>query len=104
MKRAAIVPKRERADSPIEATGEFWLGLVLEQEIEQWRALGLGHVLETQRVAKIDVKRLASGFWMRAHYGMFADIFLFRFSLAAIACAVLARASHVRLGRMIDCD
>jgi hypothetical protein len=51
VERATIVPERQRADAPIEAAGEFGLGLVLKQEIEQWRTFGLGHILETHRVA-----------------------------------------------------
>ena len=39
---------------------------------------------------------------MRADYGMFAGVFLIRLGLPAIPHAVLARARHVRLARMID--
>ena len=55
--RAAIVPERKRADTPIEAAGEFRLSLVLKQKIKQRRTLDFGHILETHRVANIDVKR-----------------------------------------------
>src|SRR5438034_9604044 len=64
---AAIVPEGERADLPAEAAGEFRPGLLREQEAQQRRALLLGHSLEAQRVAAIDVERLPPGLGMGAH-------------------------------------
>src|SRR3954453_9144835 len=62
----AVVPEGERSRRPAEAAGEFRPHLVVEEEIEQWRALRLAHALEADGVGGIDVERFTPGFRMRA--------------------------------------
>src|SRR6185437_3390618 len=59
--RRAIVPEGERTCLPVEAAGEVGLHLVAEEEVEDRRALLLAHADKAQRVAAIDVERLAAG-------------------------------------------
>ena len=51
---AAVVPEGDRALLPAEAEGEFRPVAVLEQEVEQRLALGLGHALDADRVGRVD--------------------------------------------------
>ena len=64
---AAVVPQRQRAGLPAETAGEFGPRLVREEEVEQRRAFGLGHPGKAERVAALDIERLAAGLGMGAH-------------------------------------
>src|SRR5689334_12581349 len=65
--RAAIVPERERAHLPREATGELGAHLVLKQVIKDRRAFLLRHAAKARGVCKIYIQRLAPRLGMRAH-------------------------------------
>src|SRR6266581_8910478 len=73
---AAVVPERERAGAPLEAAGEFRLHLVAEQELQQRRALFLGHAGKARGVRGVDIQRLAPGLRMRAHHGVLREVVL----------------------------
>src|SRR5690242_13058779 len=64
---AAIVPECDCVRAPSEAAGEFRLCRMAIEEIEQRRALLLGHTGKADREVVIDVKRLAAGLGMGAH-------------------------------------
>src|SRR4029453_10517262 len=67
---AAVVPEGDRALLVAEAESEFRPVAVLEQEIEQGLALGLGHAFEAHGVGLVDEQHLAAGLGIGAHHGM----------------------------------
>src|SRR5437660_1606024 len=95
--RAAVIPDGERAGLPGEAAGELRPDLVLEEKLQQRRALLLGHAAKAHGMGEIDVERFAAGLRMRAHHRMlgrelFADV------VASVGLEpVLARARDIRL-------
>src|SRR5438046_8797736 len=96
----AIVPEGERAWAPAEPAGEFGTDLMLEQEVQDRRALGLGHALEVRGMRHIDIEAAASGLGMGANDGMLGEIV--RSLSARPADHVLACMRNVRLGRGVD--
>ncbi|MEA3220990.1 MAG: hypothetical protein OZX49_02105 [Immundisolibacter sp.] len=74
-----------------------------EQVVQQRRALVLGHVLETHRVAAVDIQQLAAGFRMRAHHRVHgAERGAGGEPGAAFGQAILARLGDIGLGRAVD--
>src|ERR1700719_4906492 len=66
MLATAVVPDADRAPLPAQAGGEFRPGAVRLQEVDQWPAFFVGHVLEADCVAGIYVERPPPGLGMGA--------------------------------------
>src|SRR5260221_7830237 len=67
---AAIIPYRQRPRRPADAAGEFGTHRMVGEVVDQRLAFVLGHVFEADRMAAVEVKRLAPGSGMRANDGM----------------------------------
>src|SRR5262249_57482358 len=65
--RASIVPNSHRAGCPMKTASEFRARAMLINIVEQGSALRLRHILESQRVNRVNKERLASTYRIKAH-------------------------------------
>src|SRR5215831_12909580 len=88
---AAVVPDRQRARFPAEATGELGPHKVVFEIVEQRLALLNGHTIEPNCVRR-DIERFAAGLRVRAHDWMrgIGDLIFQR--LACLHCGLLLKA------------
>lgn len=68
---ASIVPECHGSLCLPEAACDLFAGSVCEQITQEGQAVFTGHVFEFFSESNVDVKRLAAGFWMGTHNGMF---------------------------------
>src|SRR6266700_477692 len=96
VRRAAVVPEQQVAHAPDMLVDEFPLLGMIEDLVEQRRALLLWHVEDADRHQPIDVDRLLAGVLVGAEHRMRA----FAENLGAFAVAALGRAVIVVVQRL----